>query len=167
MATRHLGHEAWRDIACGLLFSVLAGVVGYSVLRDTALTATLGRGPDPGPAFLPLIVIGLVGLGGAVILLKGVVNWARSGWLGPPGMAMPGDHLHALLLISSIALLPVLTDWLGFLAASVLFAAPWLAWLGYRRGGGLRRALGHAACFALLIGALLHLVFVMLLNVPL
>lgn len=167
MATRHHGDEAWRDIACGLLFSVLTVVAGYAVLRDATLTATLGRGPDPGPAFLPSIVIGLVGLGGTLILLKGVVNWARCGWPGPPGTTMRGDHLHALLLLSSVALLPLLTAWLGFLAASMSFAMAWLTWLGYRRGVGWRRACRNAVCFALLIGALLHLVFVMLLNVPL
>ncbi|WP_447956564.1 tripartite tricarboxylate transporter TctB family protein [Vreelandella sp. EE7] len=161
-----------RDLACGLFFSIVALAGFFDTYTNARLMNTLGAGPDPGPALLPLAVLSLLMLGGVLLMLKGVAGWAlkqRSAQdpAVPPGNSAFSRHAHAAALLASLLLLPGLVVWLGFLAAAWLFAAPWLVWLEYRRHASRRRALLVGMAVAALLGLSLHLIFITLLGVAL
>ncbi|MCB8889182.1 tripartite tricarboxylate transporter TctB family protein [Vreelandella malpeensis] len=169
-----LGRTPRRDLACGLLFGAVAVVGLIEVTTNARLMDTFGRGPDPGPALLPLIVLSLLLTGGAVLLLKGLAGWTFTPpeadekdavEKDPTETPPPSQHLHAIALLASLAVLPVMISWLGFLLASTLFAAPWLIWLEYRRGVSRRRALLLGVVVAALLAIALHVVFVTLLGI--
>lgn len=160
-----------RDLACGLFFSGV-GLVGFSDIYGNArLMNTLGQGSDPGPALLPLVVLGLVIFGGGVLLLKGLVGWAlhrpRDDKALPSDTVIFSRHAHAAALFASLLVLPSVVMWLGFMAATWLFAAPWLIWLEYRRSHSRRRALLLGITTAALLALSLHLIFITLLGVAL
>lgn len=164
-----LGRTPGRDLACGLLFGAVVVVGLIEVTTNARLMDTFGRGPDPGPALLPLIVLSFLLIGGAALLLKGLAGWAftppEADENDPIETPPPSQHLHAAALLASLVVLPVAISWLGFLLASALFAAPWLVWLEYRRGVGRRRALLLGVAVAALLAIALHVVFVTLLGI--
>ena len=166
-----LDRAVGRDLACGLFFSGI-GLIGFSDIYGNAkLMNTLGQGPDPGPALLPLVVLGLLILGGGVLLLKGLVGWAlyrpRNDKAAPRDTAIFSRHAHAAALLASLLVLPSVVMWLGFMTATWLFAAPWLVWLEYRRSRSRRRALLLGITTAALLALSLHLIFITLLGVAL
>ncbi|WP_447894500.1 tripartite tricarboxylate transporter TctB family protein [Vreelandella sp. GE22] len=167
-----LDRAVGRDLACGLFFTTVA-LAGFSdIYTNARLMNTLGAGPDPGPALLPLVVLSLLMLGGVVLLLKGVAGWAlkRRSIQDPavtPENSAFSRHAHAAALLASLLVLPSLVVWFGFLAATWLFAAPWLVWLEYRRHYKRRRALLVGIAGAALLGLSLHLIFITLLGVAL
>lgn len=170
---------AWRDMACGTFFCGFALVGLVSVANSSALMNSLGKGLDPGPALLPLATLGLLLTGGTLILLKGIWQWVKhtKNRAHPLESPVPevtehslppiSQHLHALALLGTLALLPSIVQWLGFLPATLAIATPWLFWLGYRR----TRRVGQAALLGCLISSLLctslYVIFITLLDVPL
>ncbi|RUR35439.1 tripartite tricarboxylate transporter TctB family protein [Vreelandella populi] len=167
-----LDRAVGRDLACGLLFSGIALVGFINVSGNTMLMNTLGRGPDPGPALLPLTVLSFMLLGGSLLLLKGLAGWAlhsrRTAEQTPPQNNVPfGRHTHAVALFVSLLALPSVVTSLGFLPATWLFATPWLIWLEYRRCHRLRRALLLGIMTAALLSLALYLIFITLLGVAL
>lgn len=163
---------AGRDLACGLLFCGIALVGLIDVSGNTMLMSTLGRGPDPGPALLPLTVLSFMLLGGGILLLKGLAGWAlhwrKKAEQTPTQSDAPlSRHTHAAALLVSLLALPSVVTSLGFLPATWLFAAPWLIWLEYRRCHRLRRALLLGIITAALLSLALYLIFITLLGVAL
>ncbi|UYF99626.1 tripartite tricarboxylate transporter TctB family protein [Halomonas sp. GD1P12] len=160
---------ARRDLACGLLFSTVALAGFFDLYTNPQLLDSLGRGPDPGPALLPLVILSLIMFGGVLLLLKGMAGWA-SKRRSPAERQTPdaafSRHAHAAALLASLLVLPSVESWLGFMVAAWLFAAPWLVWLEYRRHAK-RRALLVGITMAAMLALSLHLIFITLLGVAL
>ena len=151
------------DLLAGGFFLVWAAVGWFSYAGNEALRASLGARADPGPALVPLIVLGLLSVGGAVLLAKGFWRAARA----ETGEGLPRAKTHLLPLGFSATLgaLVVAMPATGFLPAAVAFS---LFWLWALSSGG-HSALGWALRLAVagMIGGGIHLIFAALLRVPL
>jgi hypothetical protein len=161
------------DLTAG--FAVVAiGALGLSDVLARPPVAH-GMAGDPGPAFLPSVLLWLlVGLG-VVIMLAAVLRLYH----GAPGasagpVASPGDAwlarvaptLLPVLMVVSVAAYVVTLPRLGFLPVTLAFLLLWGALVGLVESGGTRR-LWLVPIEAVLITGLLVLLFRIGLRVPL
>lgn len=174
---------ALRDMACGAFFCGFSLIGLSSVTNSPALMDSLNQGLDPGPALLPLVTLGLMLIGGSLIMAKGLWRWVQyikhsrqsmrpassETCAKPPKKSSLNisQHLHAAALLASLALLPSVIQWLGFLPAVVAMALPWLVWLGYRRTHRITQATLFGCLISSLLCLTLYLIFITLLDVPL
>ena len=124
-------------------------------------------GVDPGPGLLPRIVL-IVLSAGALILS---VNGARRMILEP---AEPGywDKLRRgtlvpAIFIGSLAIYVPAIELIGYLPASAVLSAAWMAFLGYRSGeGGSKSPLILAGAGTFIGVGLIYFIFAYLIGVP-
>lgn len=152
------------DLAVGAFFAIICAAGWSSVLSGKRLMASLDAGLDPGAGFLPVLVLGLLSLGAALILIKGcfrLVTGRTDGY----GMES-ADHPAAVALLLSMIALCAGVAVIGFLPATFVFSAAWTAWLSWRRTGRLARALVSGLILSVLLCVFLYVTFVSVLKVP-
>ncbi|ANG63879.1 hypothetical protein A8C75_16275 [Marinobacterium aestuarii] len=153
----------WLNLGAGLFFLAWALLGWLSLLGTPELTATLGKGPDPGPALLPVVVLTLLSVGGLAIV--GHSLYRSYGRFGPCLVAWH-RHRLAVALIASLAALPSLMSWIGFAAAVFLTLFSWIWALGLKQSQpGWRIALIALLSSAVITGAF-YAGFVVLIRVP-
>ncbi|MDQ7842181.1 MAG: tripartite tricarboxylate transporter TctB family protein [Armatimonadota bacterium] len=157
------------DLLAGAILLVV-GIVGLAALGRNATLTSFDFGTDPGPALLPRVLLLFLLGGGAVLILLGVAR------LGPALAGLP-EVGHSLALrayirpaafAASLSVYLVALPRLGFIAATLLFGAGWIAVLtpGEDRGPALR-FLAQSVAAALVITAALYYVFKGFVKVPL
>jgi putative tricarboxylic transport membrane protein len=119
----------------------------------------------PGPAVAPLLFAGPLAVLALVLIWRGWRQQEGSlpGAAGPPSAAtVPARDLQVrlALLIAAMALYAALMPLLGFIAASTLFIFVCLRLFNYHNAV-------RALAFALLTAFILHLVFALVMGVPL
>lgn len=154
-------------LASGILFIVVAAAGFWSLTTDPYLTLS-STGPDPGPAFVPLLALAVLALGGLIqVLLVAVQAWRAGGftWLGEFTLArlwMP-VALTVLTVIYAM-LLPEL----GFVWSSFGYALICCAALHWRTGDPFTaRYLVQIPLEAMFLVALIYGVFGYIIHVPL
>lgn len=152
------------DLAVAAFFAIICAAGWFSVLSGKRLMASLEGGLDPGAAFLPVLVLGLLSFGTALILIKGLVRLFVGAHGGPS--LRQGDHLPAVALFLGMVALCLAATRIGLLPAAFLFSAAWTAWLSWRRNGRRARALFSGLVLGGLLCTFLYVVFVSVLKVP-
>ncbi len=153
----------WINLGAGLFFLAWALLGWFSLLSTPELLDSLGRGPDPGPALLPVVVLSLLTVGGLVI--TGYSLFRHYGRFGPC-VAAWHRHRLALALVASLAALPSVMTWIGFTAAIFLVLLGWIWVLGLKQDQpGWRLALISLLSSAFITAAF-YAGFVVLIRVP-
>ncbi|WP_410308825.1 tripartite tricarboxylate transporter TctB family protein [Alloalcanivorax sp. C16-1] len=153
------------DLGVAILFGVICAAGWFSVLSGKRLMASLDSGLDPGAAFLPVVVLGLLSLGTVLILIKGLYRLAKHGRGGRS--IEHGDHGSAVALLVSMILLGGGVAVIGFLPATFIFSTAWTAWLSWRRTGRPLRAAIVGLILGVALCLFLYVTFVSILKVPL
>lgn len=146
----------------GLFFLALSAFGWFGLRTNHALWNSIGApGLDPGPGVLPLIVCSFLTLGGAFLVVAGLLR--RN-----PGLVAMSPHrlVVPVLFLFSAGLAAIAIPVLGFMAPASVFAWAWLAVLSRAFGPPLVR-IGLSAILAAAMVILIRAVFVALLRVPL
>lgn len=152
-----------KSWATGLFFLLLGiiGLIGASLIKTSAFTNPL----DPGPAAFPIALSLLLVLGGILTCLGGWRKQRPTSFepSNPPQTSLrppsgPTGRRDSIWLMLGVLLAPVFLYLVGFQLTLFLFAALLIRRLGSRWGAALLSAL--------LMTALIHLLFVMLFKVP-
>lgn len=139
------------DKIAGLAFIALAAGI-YVVSADFP---TVPGMPEPGPAFFPRVIAGLIGVLGVVLIVESVRNGeAHSHRIDRRGVVRIGGA--TLLLVGYVAVMP----YLGFVVDTALFLVVFMWFSGVR---------SPVATLVVAVGVpvVLHYVFVSFLHVPL
>jgi hypothetical protein len=139
------------DTIAGLAFVALAAGI-YVVSADFP---TVPGMPEPGPAFFPRVIAGLIGALGLVLIAKSAhSDETRSHRIGRQGVVRIG--VATLLLVGYVAAMP----FLGFLVDTALFLVIFMWFSGVR---------SPVAALVIAVGVplVLYYVFVSFLHVPL
>ncbi|SME90110.1 Tripartite tricarboxylate transporter TctB family protein [Tistlia consotensis] len=167
-----------RDLLVGLFFLAWAATGWLSVATNEQIFSDLYAGLDPGPALMPLLVLGAVTLGAVAILASGLVRLLR-GKAGPgTGGGSPAAeegglrrHLVPLGLLATLAVYPTIMEAIGYLAATAFFVLGWIlaltGWRGLAGRGERGLALAVALVSTALIVGILYLGFVVVIHAPL
>ncbi len=129
------------NLVAGGFFLLWAGVGWIAYLGNAALRASLFRGPDPGPALLPLITLSLLTAGGAIILLRGVICLLRPPEGPVKGLPDLRSHVKPMTFLSSLILTVALLPVVGFVPVGFGFTTFWLFVLASNDQPLWRRAL--------------------------
>lgn len=159
----------WLDLGGGL-FVLAWGAAGLLGLLSRPGLWRDDHGLDPGPALLPGIVVACLLAGGLALAAKGAAAAARTrpGSLRAVLSREAGPGAVAGLLLVSVIAYAILMRAIGFAWVTPVFAAAWIAAIGWRDGAArLPRTLVRAALGGLAITALVALVFQRLIGVPL
>jgi hypothetical protein len=152
------------------LGAVLIGiaVAGLYDLHTDQWLAMGARGTDPGPAFLPEMLMWLL-LGGGLIQLITVAAsaWSAGGFAHGTEFQIRKLWMPALLCASLVAYYWLIPRF-GYLGPSVVFALIWVPLIHFRSGNPFRRR--HLVQFpleALAIAGTLYALFAYGIRVPL
>lgn len=161
-----------RDLVTGALSVMAATFLGVSHFRQG------GRlhddfGAEPGPAFLPELLLTVLGAAGIVLIIRGVLSYrTRRSKVGRPAPAYGADPSEAVpqsepvwafLVLSSMIAFGVFQAIFGFGIAAAALGATICAMLAYREGRPIPRSLAEGIAVAVV----LYGVFRILLSVPL
>ncbi len=162
-----------RDVMVGLFILAWACVGWISVAGSSRIF--MDAGLDPGPALLPLVVLGALSAGGLAILATGVAGLLRAG-SRPAAPRMPlaqrlRPHLVPVALLATMAVYPTVMRGIGYAAATVIFVLGWtLALTAWRllpdRRARLLAAVAAVAASAAVVG-ILYGGFVVIIHAPL
>lgn len=158
------------------VFILAWAAVGWGALIGDGRVFAVATGRDPGPALMPVAVLAVLSLGGLSILGAALLRV----WRGAPApdAAAPDfpaptgrQHLFALALLASLLIYPLVMRWIGYAAATLIFAFLWILVLTPRHQltGRARSlaALGVAAGAAGVITAIVYGGFVVVIRAPL
>jgi hypothetical protein len=159
------GERDLRDFGLGLVLLASVAALAYSVAVDTDMHQNFGL--DPGPAFLPDVLLWLLGIGAAILVVLGAVSLTRAGWQVEPPTDTIKNSLVPLLMIGSIILYVLLVPIVGFLAASLMFSIAWALALGFQDYGYARRPLLMSAAGSVAAAIAIYLTFKELIGIPL
>ncbi|HXF82856.1 MAG TPA: tripartite tricarboxylate transporter TctB family protein [bacterium] len=161
--------QGLSDVLAGTILLVV-GIVGLIALGRNATLTSFDFGADPGPALLPrLLLVALLG-GGTVVILLGVLRWrAARVSLRDVGRTLAlRPYRRPAVFVASLSVYLGALPRLGFITATLLFAAGWIAALTPEEDRRpLPRSLGQTAGAALVITAALYYVFKGFVKVPL
>lgn len=155
-----------RELALGGIMLACVAVFGWEAAGNSFMLGDFGL--DPGPAFLPVLMLYVLGVASVLLVIQGLARLSRVGWR----IAISSDSLQsfifpALMIVSLIAYV-VLVDLIGFLALSLIFCVSWaiiLVWqdYGFRQVRPLLIGGGGAALVVMVI----FLLFQEVIGVPL
>ena len=117
--------KARLHLGSGLFFGVWAGLGWYGQIRNPQLGEDFGL--DPGPGFLPFIVLSILTLGALALVGVGLVERVRSGPIYIDWAAVLRSSLAPALLCLSLAAYLPLIGALGFIPATVLYSGVLMA----------------------------------------
>ena len=146
-----------------LLGSTVA--LAYSASVDADMHQNFGV--DPGPAFLPNILLWLLGVGAAILVAQGVSGLAHATWRVPRPLIDIKRLIVPLLLAVSIVAYVLIVPAIGFLAASLLFSVGWAAGLAVQDHRFAVRPLLMSAGGSAVIAIGIYLTFKHLIGIPL
>jgi len=160
---------ARRDIAAGVVLFGTSAVLAVSLYMNESVRLAAAAGRDPGPAFLPLILIALLAAGSVGLTLRAALVLAREGRVAVPSRAAGMRRLvFPTLMVSTMAGYVLALQTIGFVAATASFAALWSVLVGWQENGRPRLpALLRYLVEAALITALIWFVFGWVIKVPL
>jgi hypothetical protein len=153
-------------ILIGFALLLLTAALAYGVVQNPVLSEDFGS--DPGPALQPVLLLWLLGAGGAILVADGLFrlwrepDWPRFSFAGFREMAVPVAMILSLLVAA----------WLikrtGFIVVLSVFSIGWGATLALQDLGRKQpRQVILLALGAGLIAAGIYLVFKKLIGVPL
>lgn len=174
---REIRHSAALIDGLVGVFILAWATVGWGALIGDGRVFAVATGRDPGPALMPVAVLAVLSLGGLGILAAALLRVWR-GTPAPPDAAAPDfpaptgrQHLFALALLASLLIYPSVMRWIGYAAATLIFAFLWILVLTPRHQltGRARSlaALGVAAGAAGAITAIVYGGFVVVIRAPL
>ena len=118
--------SAKSQLAVGISILVMSTACYFSIMNSPPLPS---GGTDPGPAFLPLILIGFLAIGGLAQLTSGAVRLVRSSTAPPMDLGISserGKGFFSVVLPGTVAVLMVgyyfLFRQVGYLIPTLLFA---------------------------------------------
>lgn len=154
-----------RDLGLGLVLLGSVAALSYSVATDAEMHQNFGL--DPGPAFLPEILLWLLGIGAFVLVIQGIVRLAWAGWRVEHPLVDGGRFLVPLLMVVSVVVYVLLVPVIGFLAASVLFSLAWSLGLAFQDHRFAMQPLIIFAVGSLVVAVAVYLTFKQLIGIPL
>jgi hypothetical protein len=159
----------WSALVLGLVLAA-AGLVGLIQINTDPLLRGVDFGPDPGPAFVPRVLLYLLIAGGLGQLVIAAAAAYRGGGFAPDAEFAPRRLVVPALLLLSVTLYAVLLPSFGYLASTLIFALLWLPMIGLIDNSLPKSPLLSMALIigeAVAIAGLLYLVFRYLILVPL
>lgn len=160
------GRDPRNQLAAGGFLGLWCLAGWWSVAATPALWAD-EYGVDPGPGLLPRLVLGLLTLGALVLIGNGVRRMLTE--TAEPGFwdrLKRGTLVPAIFIVSLVVYVPAF-ELIGYVPASVVLAATWMAFLGLRsRDGSAASALLQAGAGTAIGVGLIYLIFVQLIGVP-
>lgn len=158
-----------RDVIAAAVLLAICGVA-YASIKTTPYIEGDFYAPDPGPSFLPYIILVALLLATVLLAVSGLRQmWANRANATPllTKAAVMSWAIPAAMVVSILALLAVTTR-LGFLVGAVPFAALWSILLARRdgRAGSIGKMALQAMAGVLCVSAV-YLVFMRLIGVPL
>ena len=151
----------------GALFMLAWAIAGWLSMALNRQLSEFDPGPlDPGPLWMPTIVlllltVGAIVLGIAGLLPAGSVSTAAEDEDRPPAHGRPAAFLCSLLVY--VLLMPLT----GFAAATALFAFIWIILLSPGRRTKPAQTVAIAATAAAVITTIIYLGFVVAIRAPL
>ena len=160
------GRDPRNQLAAGGFLAIWC-LAGWWSMATTPALSSAEYGVDPGPGLLPRIVL-IVLTAGALILS---VNGARCIMVEPaePGYwnKLQRGTLVPALFIGSLAIYVPAIGLIGYLPASAIFSAAWMAFLGYRSTeDGSASSLLQAGAGTLVGVGFIYFIFAYLIGVP-
>lgn len=122
MSERSQEDQTGHDLAVAAFFLAWAGVGWVSVLANPNLLASLNAGRDPGPALMPVIVLGIVSIGGLALAIRPVANLITG--RGTVEVKVAPNWLLIAFFVS-VALFPGLMLAIGYAATTMIFVFVW------------------------------------------
>lgn len=160
------------DVLAGVVLLVLAGAGLWSLGANPDI-AGVDYGADPGPGFLPRILLALLAAGALGLIAVGLLRRARrrTAAAGPDAPQWRRHAIPALFLAALVVYSKAMTG-LGFLEATLVFSVLWTVVLGFQetKGGTAAFVLRRLALYLLegaAITAGIYAVFAWLIKVPL
>jgi Tripartite tricarboxylate transporter TctB family len=157
-------HATVRDLGAALFFLAWAGAGWISTLTTPELFGDfLGR-RDPGPALMPLMVLGVLTAGGLGLLIGPVIAlFSRRAPFGP--VALPNWRPPAFFV--TVAAFPFLMTAIGHIATTLAFV---FAWAFLLSPDAFRRPVRSAVLAAIAAGVttlVIHVGFGIVIGAPL
>jgi hypothetical protein len=159
------GELGFRHLGLGVFLLAATAGLAYSIATDPAVHQNFGS--DPGPAFLPDLLLWLLGLGAVALTGSGVIQLGRAGWHIPRPIVDLKSSTVPMLMVISIVLYNLLVPVMGFLAVSILFAAIWSFGLAYQDDEHSLRPLAIAVAGSAGTAVCIYLLFKQLIGIPL
>jgi hypothetical protein len=158
-----------RDVIAALLLLATCGIGLWSLWTNPYIDPAYYR-PDPGPGFLPVLVIGLLAFTAVLLAVSGVRRMRSARERKTPVFTakLASEFAYPAAMIASLIILFFAIPEAGFLPAAIPFAFVWCAAIAWQ--DGFRPTpwrVGRFAVEAALIALIVHTVFVRLIGVPL
>jgi hypothetical protein len=159
------GERGFRDLGLGLILFGSTLALAYSIATDADMHQDFGL--DPGPAFLPDILLWLLGIGAVILIIQGTLALMRVRWRLPRNLIDIKRSFVPLLMVISVIGYVALVPALGFLAVSLLFSVIWAVALAVQDYGTTIRPLLISGLGSALIAICIYLAFKQLIGIPL
>jgi hypothetical protein len=158
-----------RDLIAALLLLATCGVALWSLSTNPYVDPAY-YAPDPGPGFLPEVLIGLLALTSVLLAISGARRMISAHGKRTPMLTarLASEFAYPAGMVASLTVLLFFLPRIGFLAVAIPFAFVWCAVIAWQ--DGIRPSLGRATRFAaeaVFIALIVHTVFVRLIGVPL
>ena len=155
-----------REVALGGVMLLCVAVLGLQAAGKSFMLADFGL--DPGPAFLPLLMLYLLGAASILLLIQGLARLRRAGWRIAISPGLLRSFIFPTLMIASLIAYVALVELVGFLALSLILCVSWAIILvgqdyGFRQVRPLLIGVGGAALLVIVI----FLLFQEVIGVPL
>jgi Tripartite tricarboxylate transporter TctB family len=161
----NLGERGFRDLGLGVTLLGSTAALAYSAAIDADMHQNFGL--DPGPSFLPNVLLWLLGIGATILVAQGVFGLACAGWRVPRPLIDIKRSTVPLLLVVSIIAYVLLVPAFGFLAVSLLFSVGWALGLAVQDHRYAVRPLLMSAGGSAVIAIGIYLAFKQLIGIPL
>ncbi len=159
------GGRGVRDLGLGLVLLATTAALAYSAANDADMHQNFGL--DPGPAFLPDLLIWMLGIGAAILVVQGFWRLSRAGWQAERPIIDVARTFVPALMIVSIILYVLLVPAIGFLAVSLLFSIVWALGLAAQDHRLAVKPLLVSVAGSIAIAVAIYLTFERLIGIPL
>ena len=157
------------DLALAVVLLAVAAL-GYWSLSTNEATSALDYGRDPGPGFLPKVLLFALVASALILGVIAIRRFRRTSDSSSKAREMPLWRSFGLpgLLIASLLAYVAGSNFLGFIPSTAIFTAIWIVVIGIadRRNITVPSALIYAAQAAGIVAAV-YLLFVEFIGVPL
>ena len=159
------GQIATRNLGLGVVLLGSVAALAYSAARDADMHQNFGL--DPGPAFLPNLLLWLLGIGALILVGQGLTGLAQVGWQVCRPMVDFKRSTVPVLMVVSIIVYALFVPVIGFLAVSLLFSIVWAVGLAVQDHRYSAKPLLISAAGSAVIAVVIYLAFKELIGIPL